>query len=248
MSCTADWFRENKLTLNLSKTKLMLFGTPYYLGKFKNISLVYDSEEIEKADNFKYICLIFDSNMTWSHHIDLIASSVSKHCGVICHVKCYLPNFILKKLAESLVMPHFNYCCHVWSNCSVTLSSRLQVLMNNPARIILSADIRTSINSMMSNLKWLKLDQRWNNMILVIQMSYWKLFMNTVHDYCTRGNSSNKLVVPHSKSNSGLRTFHVRATNLWNNSVDSNTRSNFDSMSLGQFKCTLQSNWFVFLL
>ena len=40
--------------------------------------------------------------------------------------------------------------------------------MNNLARIILSADIKTSINSMMSNLKWLKLDQRWNNMILVI--------------------------------------------------------------------------------
>ena len=191
--------------------------------------------------------------MTWSHHIDFIASSVSKHCGVIRCVKYYLPNFILKKLAESLVMPHFNYCCHTWSNCSVTLSSRLQVLMNNLARIILSADIRTSIDSMMSNLKWLKLDQRWNNMILVMLFkcltgnapdylcSKFNL-INSVHDYCTRGNSSNKLVVPHSKSNSRFRTFHVRAANLWNNSVDSNTRFNYDSMSLGQFKCTLKSD------
>ena len=84
----------------------------------------------------------------------------------------------------------------------------------------------------------------------IIQMYYWKCsrlslfqnFTNSVHDYCTRGNSSNNPVVPHSKSNSGLRTFHDRAANLWNNSVDSNKRSNFDSMSLGQFKCTLQSN------
>ena len=108
----------------------MLFGTPYYLGKFENVSLVYDGENIEKVDNFKYLGLIFDSNMTWSHHIDFIASSVSKRCGVIRRVKYYLPNFILKKLAESLVIPHFNYCCHTWSNCSVTPSSRLQVLMN----------------------------------------------------------------------------------------------------------------------
>ena len=49
-------------------------------------------------------------------------------------------------------------------------------------------------------------------------------FTNSVHDYCTRGNSSNKLVVPHSKSNSDFRTFHVVAANLWNNSVDSNTQ------------------------
>ena len=117
MSCIAYWFRENKLTLNLSKTKLMLFGTLYHLGKFENVSLVYDGENIEKVDNFKYLGLIFDSNMTWSHHIDFIASSVSKRCGVIRRVKYYLPNFILKKLAESLVMPHFNYCCHTWSNC-----------------------------------------------------------------------------------------------------------------------------------
>ena len=134
----------------------MLFGTPYYRVKSENISLVYDGEKIEKVDNFKYLGLISDSNMTWSRHIDLIASSVSKRCGVIRRVKYNLPNIILKKLAESLVMPHFNYCCHVWSNCSVTLSSRLQVLMNNLARIILLADIRTSVNSMMSNLKWLK--------------------------------------------------------------------------------------------
>ena len=76
MSRIADWFRENKLTLNLSKTKLTLFGTPYYLGKFENISLVYNGEEIEKVDYFKYLGLIFDSNMTWSHHIDLLLLQV----------------------------------------------------------------------------------------------------------------------------------------------------------------------------
>ena len=82
--------------------------------------------------------------MTWSHHIDLIASNVSKRCGVIRRVKYYLPNYILKKLADSLVMPHFDYCSHVWSNCSLTLTSKLQILLNNLARIILSADIRTN--------------------------------------------------------------------------------------------------------
>ena len=114
-------------------------------------------------------------------------------------------------------------------NCSVTLSSRLQVLMNNLAKIILSADIRTSIDSMMGNLKWLKLDQRWNNMILVVLFKCLNgnapdylcskfNFTNSVHDYCTRDNSSNKLVVPHSKSNSSFRTFHVRAALIFGTS------------------------------
>ena len=42
--------------------------------------------------------------MTWSEHVALIASNVSKHCGVICCVKYYLPNHILKTLAESLII------------------------------------------------------------------------------------------------------------------------------------------------
>ena len=99
---------------------------------------------IERVDNFKYFGIVFDSHMTWSHHNDLIASNVSKRCGVIRRVKYYLPNYILKKLANSLVMPHFDYCSHVWSNCSLTLSSKLQILLNNLAIIIISADIRTT--------------------------------------------------------------------------------------------------------
>ena len=243
----ASWFQKNHLTLNISKTKLMLFGTPQNLSKYQNISLIYDGETIERVDNFKYLGIVFDSHMTWSHHIDLIASNVSKRCGVIRRVKYYLPNYILKKLADSLVMPHFDYCSHVWSNCSLTLTSKLQILLNNLARIILSADIRTNIDSMMSSLKWLKLDDRWNNHILV--MLYKCLtgkapdylcskfsFTNSTHDHDTRGTSSNSLVVPQFKNNSVKRLFQARAANLWNSSVDVDTRTNYISLSLSEFK------------
>ena len=118
-----------------------------------------------------------------------------------------------------------------------------QVLLNNLATIILSADIRTDTDSMMSSLKWLKLDDRWNNHILV--MLYKCLtgrapdylcskfsFTNSTHDHDTRGTSSNSLVVPQSKNNSGKRWFQVRAANLWNSSVDVDTCTNYISLSL----------------
>ena len=119
--------------------------------------------------------------------------------------------------------------------------------MNSLARIILSADIRTSVDSMMSNLNWLKLDQRWNNHILIMlfkcltgkapeYLSCKFNFTHSVHAYPTRGNSSNSLVIPRSKSNSGLRTFQVRAAHLWNDSVGVDIRSCFDTLSLHQFK------------
>ena len=66
--------------------------------------------------------------MTWLQHIDFLPSNVSKRCDVTPHVKYYLYDHILKKPAESLVMPYFDYCSHIWSNCSLTLSSRLTIL------------------------------------------------------------------------------------------------------------------------
>ena len=247
LNLIARWFKENNLTLNLDKTKFMLFGTTHNLDKFKDISLIYDGNVIEQVDHFKYLGIVFDCNMTWSHHIDFIASNVSKRCGIIRRVKYFLPNHILKKLAEALVMSQFDYCSHAWSNCSQTLSHRLQVLQNNLARIVLSADARTPTDFMMTTLKWLKLDKRWDNHILVMlfkcligrapdYLSCNFNFTNSIHYHNTRGQSSNSLVVPHHKSNSGMRSFQVRAANLWNNAVDSNIRSNFMSYSIGQFK------------
>ena len=125
MGLIASWFESNKLTLNLSKTKFMLFGSPHNLNKFCNIDLSYNGVMIEKVDHFKYLGIVFDNNMTWSHHIDFVSSNISKRCSLIRRIKYHLPNCIIKKLAESLVMPHFDYCCHAWSNCSLHLSKQI---------------------------------------------------------------------------------------------------------------------------
>ena len=39
LSNITDWFKTNKLTLNIKRTKLMLFGTKFHLNTFYNISL-----------------------------------------------------------------------------------------------------------------------------------------------------------------------------------------------------------------
>ena len=92
MCKTASWYQKNPLTINISKTKLMLFGTPQNLSKYQNICLIYDGETIERVGNFRYLGIVFDSRM-----IDLIASNVSKRCGVIRHVKHYIFQIISSK-------------------------------------------------------------------------------------------------------------------------------------------------------
>jgi hypothetical protein len=242
----ADWFNDNNLTLNIKKTKLMIFGSRHTLDLFNGITLHYDNEIIEKVDKFKYLGVIFDPLLSWSEHIHQLSVCISKRCGVISRVKHYVPKDILIMLANAIAIPNFDYCSPIWSNCSKNLTDSLQVLHNRLARIILSADIRTPTNDMMSDLKWIKLKDRWNNQMLTIMFKCLKglapmylssqfTFVHSIHTKSTRSQTSNALYVPSWKNNAGKRTFHTRVSEAWN-ILPANIRQNYNNLSLSQLQ------------
>ncbi|XP_072046972.1 uncharacterized protein [Amphiura filiformis] len=164
----ARWFKSNKLTLNIKKTKIMLFGSSQKLSKFKDISLTYGNESIEIVNKYKYLGVVFDPNLSWSEHVNYMSSNVSKRIGVIGRVKNYLPPSTVNMLAKALVFPHFDYCSSVWNNFNAYHHHELQVLQNKLARMLLHADIRTPIDQMMEDLNWVKLNCRWDNQSLIV--------------------------------------------------------------------------------
>ena len=80
-----DWFLANKLSLNVGKTKYMLFH------KFKdqeNIpsklsSLQLKGNIIERENSLKFFGVILDEHLTCKKHIQLIEDKVSKNVGVL---------------------------------------------------------------------------------------------------------------------------------------------------------------------
>ena len=99
---------------------------------------------------------------------------------------------------------------------------------------------------MMDALEWVKLDKRWHDQLLLIvfkclrklspsYLSSQFEFVHDSHSHLTRSHTSNTLAVPKFNSNSGLRTFHVRAAYAWN-SLPSTLRTEMINMSVNQFK------------
>jgi len=249
MARIAQWFEINQLTLNIKKTKFMIFGTNHSLKDYNDIDLMYGNDKIERVDKFKYLGVIFDPILSWSEHIDYISSIISKRIGVIRRVKFYLPPHTLKMLANALVFPHFDYCSAVWSNCNLDHSKSLQILQNKLARVLLSADIKTSVNTLMQTLDWNKLHARWVHQLLIIvlkclqnhaptYLSSQFNFTSSVHSHNTRSQVSNTLVVPLWNKKPGRRTFLYRGSLLWN-MLPSHVRTNCDSFTLPAFKSVL---------
>ena len=251
LKAVAKWFKANKLTLNADKTKFMVFGTNYMLDKFNDITVTFEDNVIEKVDVFKYLGVKFDNNMSWSSHIDYISGNVSKRIGIVKRAKYFLPQKTLITLSNALVIPHFDNASSVWSNCSTTNQSHLQVLHNRLARSILSVDIRTPIDDMLNSVDWIRLGKRWSNHMLILTFKCIKNMcpnylcnqFNFVHDYhehLTRNHTTNTLIVPKCSSNSGQRTFIVRAANLWNN-LPASFHADLENMSLYQFKARIKN-------
>ena len=83
-----DWFLANKLSLNVEKTKYMLFhiciDQENIPSKFPLLQL--NSNIIERENSLKFLGVIRDKHLTWKKHIQLIENKVSKNVGVLYKV------------------------------------------------------------------------------------------------------------------------------------------------------------------
>ena len=65
----ALWLEENKLTLNLSKTKSMLIGSNRKKVHVSSLSVSIFDCDLDSVNKFKYLGIMLASDFTWSDHV-----------------------------------------------------------------------------------------------------------------------------------------------------------------------------------
>ena len=102
------WLTCNKLSLNIDKTKLMIFHTKQ--GIITSPDLSINNTPIEKVKSFHFLGLIISNDLKWHTHIGNVSRKISRSIGVINALKHAFPTHILNTLYSSFVLPHLNYC------------------------------------------------------------------------------------------------------------------------------------------
>ena len=113
------WLKVNKLSLNIGKTKGMLFHTPQ-----KRVSvpkLKFDNHDIEIVKEFNFLGVVLDTHLTWDAHLNYIIKKISKVSGILSRLKHFLPQDILLMLYNTLALPHLNYGILAWGHKSEKL-------------------------------------------------------------------------------------------------------------------------------
>ena len=105
-----DWLAVNKLSLNVKKTKYVIF---HAINK-KIEDVVPDLEingiPLERFQSFNFLGLLLHENMSWKPHIDLLSNKLVQCAGVLNKLKCFLPIHILRTLYFSMVQSRIMYC------------------------------------------------------------------------------------------------------------------------------------------
>ena len=105
-----EWLEINKLSLNVTKSKFMVFHTQHKHRAIKPPVPKINNTNIEIVEQFKFLGLTLDSNLNWEKHSDNITNTCSQIIGILNRLKHILPQSITIMLYNALLLPHIDYC------------------------------------------------------------------------------------------------------------------------------------------
>lgn len=122
--CSVNWMNRNKLTMNLEKTQCMLIGTKQKLSKCKKLYIKVGDVVLNTVEKAKLLGVTIDEYLTWSDHIDFLSKKLAQKIGILRRLRVFMSNAALLKIYNTIIFPHFNYCCTVW--CSAKNNGQIE--------------------------------------------------------------------------------------------------------------------------
>jgi exonuclease III len=106
-----SWVDTNGLKLNLKKTNFMIFSRQKIV--LPN-GLHVASTKIERKTEARFLGIIMDEKLNFTHHINALKSKMSRYVGVMYRLKGLIPVSVMLQIYHSFIQSHINYCSLVW--------------------------------------------------------------------------------------------------------------------------------------
>jgi hypothetical protein len=216
-----EYFRLNKLTLNVEKSKFMNICprnkvvSPFLPLKFNKIPLGEVSE-------YKYLGITIDNHLVWDKHINKIRNKIACRVGIIRKLSYFLPQKILLMLYYSLIHCNFEYLCLIWGSAANFYLKPIQVLQNRCLKYIYRLSSQYPTIELYEKCKILPIKGIYCQQIcsfvnsVLNESEYHTIMFNFIdHDYETRY-SDNNLYYGYSLNNFGINRISVMGPQLFN--------------------------------
>ena len=217
-----EWFRANKLSLNVNKTNYMIFSRT--LHNVPDHTLTIETETIQRVESTKFLGIIIDESLSWSEHLNFTRKKISSGIYAINASKHLLSQQHLKTVYYTLIHPYLNYGTILWASSSKTHMRKLQIMQNKAIRAITLSKYNASASPIFKTLGILPVDDIYKfqlstfmymhvaHMLPASLMDFFTPNIN-VHDHNTRHRLD-----PHVRNSNSLLTvqsFLHKAPEIW---------------------------------
>ena len=152
----SDWFKANKLTLNLNKTVCMLFN--YRSKNATQLKIRIDDVVIPQVPHTKFLGLYLDEKLNWKKHLDQLIRKIKSNTKLLRENKKLVSTHVEKILYYSQIFSHINYGICVWGNHLPNHAiDQLQKLQNKCISIV--GNVKKTSPSQYKNLRILRIDE-----------------------------------------------------------------------------------------
>lgn len=152
LSKISEWLKLNKLSINLTKTKYMIFHT--INKRIPNLEIKIDDTIIERVPDFNFLGITLNEHLNWKSHMDKIAAKLSRNIGILNNLKHYLPLTTKLTIYNSLILSHINYGLLIWG----FNNGRIYKLQKRAVRVLTASKYNAHTEPIFKQLKLLKIE------------------------------------------------------------------------------------------
>ena len=158
----ADWFKANKLTLNVKKTKYILFRNKNKHVNFNNLNIKIENNIIErvgsgcKDTSFKFVGVHLDEFLNWEQHTKYVRGKAASAVYALSRVRNLLPSNIKYIIYNSLFRSFIEYGVIAWGRAKGGDINAIHTLQKKAVRYIDNAKYNTHTDPLFCKFKILK--------------------------------------------------------------------------------------------
>lgn len=136
----AKWFTDNRVTMNVKKTKSMVISNKPMNRNF-SLNILSKNIPIEQVERFRYLGITIQNDLRWNEHITGISRKISSLGGVIRRIGRKVAITTLTSIYYSCVHSHLTYLSPIWGpTLNDGEAKALQILQNKIIRKIFQFD------------------------------------------------------------------------------------------------------------
>ena len=150
------WLRANKISLNASKTEMLIFRDPRKKINF-DLKIKIDGKKITPSRSVKYLGIFIDCHLNWHTHRAQLSTKLSRAVGMLSKIRYYVNKETLHMIYYGIFSSILTYGSQIWGQQNV-ITKKLQILQNKALRIIHFQPPRTTATPLFKISNILKLN------------------------------------------------------------------------------------------